>query len=161
MLVLQIIIPKIQPSNYVLISIKSDLFPGKPLLLSPSAMYRNYSYGPGMLNRNPFKTSKSYYDDYVNFHDKYHFGLWNIYVLSKYPLVKDRILCFALGLFYHPGVFIWCSSSQRCLINIYLVLSPHFELQGWNKSSNGIIGKYTQSWTSKDPYYSTKDILFS
>ena len=52
-----------------------NLLSGKPLLLSPASMYRNYNYGN--FNRNFFSgyKNKNYYDDYVNFHDKYNFGL--------------------------------------------------------------------------------------
>ena len=54
---------------------RMNLFSGKPLLLSPASMYRNYNYGN--FNRNFFSgyKNKNYYDDYVNFHDKYNFGL--------------------------------------------------------------------------------------
>ena len=55
----------------------THIFSGKPLLLSPSSMYRNYNYGN--FNRNFFSgyKNKNYYDDYVHFHDKYNFGLWS------------------------------------------------------------------------------------
>ena len=66
---------RISPFNCANKPDKIDYISGKPLLLSPASMYRNYNYGN--FNRNFFSgyKNKNYYDDYVNFHDKYNFGL--------------------------------------------------------------------------------------
>ena len=80
-------------------------FSGKPLLLSPISMYRNYNYG--MFNRNFFSgyKNKSYYDDYVNFHDKYNFGLWNPCCITSYltQSTSPDLLGPSAPLIWHQG----------------------------------------------------------
>ena len=117
-------------------------FSGKPLLLSPSSMYRNYNYG--MFNRNFFSgyKNKSYYDDYVNFHDKYNFGLWNPCCITPYltQSTSPDLLGPSAPLIWHQG----CSR-----------FSPDIN---WNEHSRSLklydIGKGLQ-----EPYRGWKRLL--